>query len=307
VICIDSVRGDSSDPRELIREARAMGELNGDRIWPGYSDAPFGVLLVEEERERLFCHDGPADGFESLGDDPILSCSSSIRQATFPPNLLASFPAVDGIATIVIGLPEATELSADAWVLTILHEHFHQAQFSWPDYYSGTENLGLSRGDETGMWMLDYPFPYDRDVTSLAFRVMADRLIEVLSVRGTGAFYDSLLQYWQARESARRTVSEDDWRYVELQLWQEGVARWTESAIAALSDGYSDAASEANERIMRELSDLDLAKRGRAAVYPIGAGEAMLLEAAGSDWRDRYWIEPFSLGPQLKRLVEKNQ
>ena len=121
----------AEDPRELIQEARAIAYSNGDRIWTGFSDAPFGILLVEEERERLFCHQGPADGFESIGVDPILSCPSSIRQASFPPNMLASFPAVDGIATIVIGRPEATGKSPDAWVLTVLHEHFHQLQFSW--------------------------------------------------------------------------------------------------------------------------------------------------------------------------------
>ena len=302
-VCGDSALGDPSDPRELIRDARAIAELNGDRIWPGYSDAPFGVLLVEKGRERLFCHEGPAAEFELLGVDPILSCTSSSRPAAFPPNLLASFPAVDGIATIVIGTPEATGLSPDAWVLTILHEHLHQMQFSRPDYYAGIENLGLSRGDETGMWMLNYPFPYSRDETSSAFRVMAERLIEALRVRGADAFYDSVLRYWQARESARRTVSEDDWRYVELQLWQEGVARWTEGAIAALTDEYSDAASEANEKIVRELVEFDLGKQGRVAFYPIGAGEAMLLEGVGSDWRERYWIEPFSLGPHLERLV----
>lgn len=307
VVCSDSARSNSNDPRELVREARAIAELNGDRIWTGYSDAPFGILLVEENRERLFCHEGPADGFESLGIDPILSCSSGVRQATFPPNLLASFPAVDGIATIVIGTPEGTGKSPVAWLLTILHEHFHQAQFSWPDYYPGTENLGLSGGDETGMWMLEYPFPYERDETSSAFRTMADRLREALGVRGTDAFYDALLQYWQARELARQTVSEDDWKYVELQFWQEGVARWTEGAIAAISDGYSDAASEANERVMRELSELDLARQRRSAVYPIGAGEAMLLEAAGSDWREHYWSEPFALGPQLNKLVGKRK
>ena len=306
VISSDYARSESElpDVRELIRDARVLAELSGNRVWTGYSDVPFGVLLVEEGTERLFCHEGPAIGFEALGIDPVLSCPAAVRQATFPPNLLASFPAVDGVPTIVIGTPKATHRTADAWVLTILHEHFHQAQFSWPHYYSGTEDLGLSGGDTTGMWMLEYPFPYDRSETSAAFRIMADRLIEALGVRGTDAFNDSLSRYWKARESARQTVSKDDWKYIELQLWQEGVARWTEGAIAALSDEYSDAAAEAKERVMKELSEADLTRQGRSAVYSLGAGEAMLLEAAQTDWRERYWTEPFSLGPQLERLVE---
>lgn len=297
--------GQQDDPRELIQKARTVAELNGDHVWAGFSDAPFGILLVEEDRERLFCHQGSPDGFESIGIDPILSCPSGTRQASFPPNMLASFPAVDGVATIVIGTPEATGKSPDAWVLTVLHEHFHQMQFSWPHYYSGITNLGLSGGDETGMWMLNYPFPYKHGETVKAFRVMANRLIEALEARNTGAFYDALVSYWQSREAARRTVSDDDWRYIELQFWQEGVARWTEGAIAAFSEDLSDAVGEANALIGRELSTLDLSSQNRSAVYPIGAAEASLLEAGGSKWRANYWSEPFSLGPQLQKLIDK--
>jgi hypothetical protein len=303
--CSTPAQSQQDDPRELIQKARAAAELYGNHVWAGFSDAPFGILLVEEDRERLFCHQGLPDSFELTGVDPILSCPSSTRPASFPPNMLASFPAVDGVATIVIGTPEATGKSPDAWVLTILHEHFHQMQFAWPDYYPGTSDLGLSGGDETGMWMLNYPFPYDRGETVSAFRVMANRLIKARDARNTDAFYDALEGYWQAREAARRTVSEDDWRYIELQFWQEGVARWTEGAIAAFSDDLADAAGEANALINRELSTLDLSNQNRSAVYPIGAGEASLLEAGGSDWRTNYWSEPFSLGPQLRKLIDR--
>jgi len=45
--------------RELIRDARSLAPI-GDQIWPGFSDAPFGILLVENDsREVLFCHEGP--------------------------------------------------------------------------------------------------------------------------------------------------------------------------------------------------------------------------------------------------------
>ena len=299
----EAAHGDSSDLRELMREAREIAELNGNRVWPRFSDAPFGILLVEKEEERLFCHEGPAREFEPLGVDPVLSCVSHYRSATFPPNLLASFPAVDGIATIVIGTPEATGKTPREWILTLLHEHFHQLQFSWPNYYPGIESLTLSGGDDTGMWMLNYPFPYRRAETSSAFRLLADRLVVAMNARGTDSFDEAILRYWQAREAARDTVTAADWKYVELQFWQEGVARWTEGAIAALTEGYVDAASEAERRILQELAELDLAQQGRLAVYPIGAGEAMLLDAAGPDWREQYWSEPFALGPQLKRLA----
>ena len=296
------------DPRELIRDARTAARQHGDQVWAGYNDAPFGVLLVEESGERLFCHQPVPEEFESTGLDPVLSCPSGVRPTTFPLGMLASFPAVAGIPTIVIGTPEATKLSPDAWVLTLLHEHFHQLQYSWPGYYPGTAGLGLDdEDDDSGMWMLNYPFPYEHDATVSAFRAMADALTIAINARDSDGFDDALISYWRSREAARQSVSEADWRYVEFQYWQEGVARWTEGAIASRSDRLSEAAAEAHARILRELAALDLSKHKRSVFYPLGAGEAMLLEAGGSGWRDNYWSEPFSLGPQLQNLVETSR
>ena len=42
-----------------------------------------------------------------------------------------------------------------------MHEHFHQLQWAQPEYLKAIDDLGLSKGDATGMWMLNYPFPYD--------------------------------------------------------------------------------------------------------------------------------------------------
>ena len=153
--------------------------------------------------------------------------------------------------------------------------------------------------------MLNYPFPYEREETARAFDVMAERLLTALEARNEDSFDDALIEYWQSRKSAQSTVSEADWRYLELQLWQEGVARWTEGAIAALSDEYSLAAETARDLIKQELVDFDLRTQKRVAVYPIGAAEAALLDTGGAEWRTSYWAEPFSLGPQLKKLVDQ--
>ena len=221
--------------------------------------------------------------------------------------MLASFPAVDGVPTIVAGSPETTGKSSDEWILSVLHEHFHQVQYSQPGYHEGTLALGIDGGDETGMWMLNYPFPYENAETADTLKKMAQALVAALDARYTDAFNSALIDYWRAREAVRQTVSEDDWRYLELQLWQEGVARWTESAIATMSDDYADAAAKADALVIRELQALDSAEHRRNIVYPIGAAEAALLEAAGTDWRDRYWSEPFSLGHNFERLIDSRQ
>ena len=48
------------------------------------------------------------------------------------------------------------------WIIMLLHEHFHQLQDSQPNFYADVSALNLSGADKSGMWMLNYPFPYDR-------------------------------------------------------------------------------------------------------------------------------------------------
>lgn len=84
------------------------------------------------------------------------------RKRMYPIAMQATFPGVNGVNTIVIGHAELTaDKTSTRWVLTVLHEHFHQLVYSQPGYYADVEKLGLAHGDKTGMWMLNYPFPYD--------------------------------------------------------------------------------------------------------------------------------------------------
>lgn len=300
--------GDSSAPdeavRTLIRGARDLASV-GDGIWPGYAAAPFGVLLVGAEVETLFCHDGPAADFEDAGLDSITGCAMKQRARTFEPNLLAAFPAVDGVSTIVIGTPEATDQQPLEWQMTLLHEHFHQMQNSQPGYYGAVNGLDLTGGDESGMWMLNYPFPYGSAETSAAFDRLAAALAAAMNAIGTDDEAAARQEYAEARAALRATVSDADWRYFEFQLWQEGVARWTEIAIAAAS-GQPDLQTAAEDKrkgvinSLKAVQEEGLKTWKRSAFYPVGAAEAMLLDARSDEWRARYFAEPFALGPYFE-------
>src|SRR5207249_765319 len=78
----------------------------------------------------------PTPDFTGLGYDSLLATDVLVRDRHFAPNLLATFPAVAGVSTIVVGLPAATNKNSTEWVLTLLHEHFHQLQTSRPGYYA---------------------------------------------------------------------------------------------------------------------------------------------------------------------------
>lgn len=293
------------DLTRLIEDARFLVATSGEAIWPGFAATPAGVLLIDGDQERLYCHPGqpgPAGDFSWGGMNAQTGCDVYVRDRVFPPNLLASFPAIDGVPTVVIGTPDATGLDTAQWTRTLVHERFHQLQYSWPGYYPGTRALGLHGDDETAQWMLNYPFPYADKAVATALESMAAGLADALSVDqsidGT-ARAEAIRRYVGARDDAAALLSAADWRYVEFQMWQEGVAAWTE---AAVWEHAGEAGPPLRDRLATTLKELDVADLARVSFYALGAGEAALLDTAGDEWRALYWQEPFQLGRSIKRL-----
>ena len=298
--------------RVRIAEAFSLAEAVRDTLWPGWSEIPFAVLLVTPEREFLVRHPRPSDDFTRVAVyDTLLQSAVYARDRRFPPDLLATFPAVGGVPTVVVGQADRTGRSSTFWVLTLLHEHFHQLQNAQPDYYEAVGALDLSGGDETGMWMLNYPFPYDSAVVGERFEVYRDALARALEAAPGPPDGAALEAYLGARARLRDALEEADYRYFSFQLWQEGVARYIEyraaevgarrheplPAFRRLDDfvPYAEAADSLRRALRRELADLDLAAWRRAGLYPVGAAEALLLDVHRPDWRRRYFEEKFDL------------
>lgn len=299
--------------RVRIAEAFRIGQELGDRVWKEWDKAPFAVLLVAPENEFLIRHPRPSKDFVLIGYDSLLQSDVYYRKRTQPVNLLATFPLVGGVSTIVIGQAEntASKTSSD-WVVTMLHEHFHQLQDSQPNFYADVNALNLSRGDQTGMWMLNYPFPYSAPEVKQQFDALSRLLAEILQTKNEKEFSAKLAVYLDARRKFGAALGSDDYKYFSFQLWKEGVARYTEYRIAELAGReykpseefralkdykpFKQVADEIIGRILKRLVTLQLDDSKRDSFYPFGGGEALLLDKVNPEWKTYYFTRKFYIG-----------
>lgn len=306
--------GDALRPADEIRLAEAFRIVAAvqDSVWPGWSAAPMTVVLIGPDREVLIGAKPPA-GFEPMPDRPGLPSPLASRPRTFDEHFLATFPALGLGPTTLIGRPESTRKTSTTWVLTVAHEHFHQLQMSRPGYNAAVDTLGLAGGDSTGMWMLNYPFPYDSSAVAQRFDALASQLAGVVehpSPSGRDAFWHRYRTFLNGLEARDR-------RYLEFQTWQEGVARYIElrtaeaaarnapppEAFRALSDysTYRDAARSLRADIVSQLRESNLREKHRIMFYPFGAGLALLLDQSDASWRRAYFDDHFQLASHVTR------
>ncbi len=302
----------SDTDRERIREAHRLAEQIGDRIWPGWHEAPFALILVTPDFEFLIHHANPSADFARAGFETLVGMPVYFRKRVFATSMQATFPAVNGVNTIVLGEPELTaDKTSTRWVLTLLHEHFHQLVNSAPNYYSDVAKLGLAHGDESGMWMLNYPFPYDSARAQEKFSAMTHALLDALAQVDEPALKKKVAVFVRAQREFRDAVPAEANKYFDFQLWQEGVARYTEVVLgelagkayspspefAALPDfvSYGTVANAIRSKIMNDLGSLSLGRDRRVVVYSVGAAEALLLDRVTPTWKREYLKHRFRL------------
>jgi hypothetical protein len=302
----------SETDRVRIREAYHLATELGDRIWPAWHEAPFALLLVTPDFEYLIHHSNPSADFTKMEVDTLLGGPVYFRKRVFNTGMQATFPGVNGVNTMVIGQAELTsDKTSTRWVLTVLHEHFHQLVYSSAGYYADVAKLGLAHGDDTGMWMLNYPFPYDSLRVQQKFTAMTHALLDALAQIDQPALMKKTAIFLRAQHDFRESVPAEASKYFDFQLWQEGVARYTEVMVgdlaakaytptpefSALPDftGYGAVANAVRDKIMNDLGSLSLAKSRREVVYSVGAAEAFLLDRVKPAWKREYLTHRFRL------------
>jgi len=283
--------------REFFRMA-SQSQIQ-DHIWPTWSQTPASLLLVTTEAEFLARFPVMPEGFTKTSEGLY------VRPRRFPINFQATFPAFGPPAVIVIGQPANTETkSSTPWLFTVMHEHFHQLQYGKPGYQLAVDRLGLSGGDKTGMWMLNYTFPYDKPGVAQAFARLRDLLLGALNESNNAEFSVLAKVYVAERKKFFSLASPEDRKYFSFQLWQEGIARYTQikaaetaatyqpsAEFAALPDyeSFRAYAGRARSDTLAELKAADLAKWKRVVVYSFGGTEGLLLDRLHPEWKKDYF------------------
>lgn len=301
-------RGAQQLPREdaiRIAEFYRLSAQIQDSIWPEWSKTPSPLLLVTAESEFLTRTPAPPKEFTKISEDVF------VRPRVFNAQFLATFPAFGPPAIIVVGQPKNTlAKTSTPWLITLMHEHFHQLQYGKPGYYEAVKALDLAHGDASGMWILNYPFPYERPDVIEGFSHLRDLLLAALNAAGDRQFREAAENYVRERKKVFARLSPDDHKYLSFQLWQEGIARYTQiqsaeaaaqynpsAEFAALPDylPFADYAREARAQTLAELKTADIARMKRVFVYSFGAAEGLLLDRLNPGWKRAYFERPLSM------------
>ncbi len=275
-----------------------------DQIWTDWSKTPAPLLLVTDKTEFLTHHPAPPKDFTKVAEGIYA------RPRQFDTHLLATFPAFGPPAIIVIGQAQNTAAKTSTpWLITVMHEHFHQLQDAQPGYFDAVDRLGLTGGDTTGMWMLNYPFPYDRPEVAQSFSRLRDLLLNALAQTNPQEFKKIAAQYVIQRKKVLAQLSPDDHKYFSFQLWQEGIARYTQIKGAEVAASYRPTAEyvalpdyesfaayakRARTDTLNELKEADIGRMKRVFIYSFGAVEGLLLDRLNPDWKSEYFKHPLS-------------
>jgi len=307
VLAVSALAGQSlsHDDKVRVGEFYRLADAVQEKVWSGWSRVPAPVLLVTADKEYLFRNSVIPAGFTKQED------GTYARARQFPTTLLATFPAFGQPAVIVVGEPKATEVKTSSdWLLTMMHEHFHQLQYAQPGYYEAVTALGLSHGDQSGMWILNYPFPYERADLNGAFETAKAALLRATSEQDGARWKQAAIDYKKARAAFFALLSPEQARYLEFQLWQEGIARYTEISVsrAALefkpSDEFArlrdytalaDLFKGREDETLNELRKASLKDWQRVVVYSWGATEGMLLDRLDPEWKKNYFQHPLTM------------
>ncbi len=295
------VLAQTNQTTQLLAEGRQIAQRYGNQLWPGFSQTRFDVLLVTAHQELLFCAKTRPQGFEPWRFDLETACPVYVRKpGKYLPRTQVTVRLEESGPTIVMGEPQALEENPAAWLATLWHEHFHQYQMSGADQQSR-----ITEVDQ---------FLYSDPATIKALTSLSHQLAETLRQPNRKTRLHMARIYATNRVETLLPLSGPDQAFLELQLWQEGVARYTELAMAEFAAGgiaqtgrsshdFAALAANLRKRILQVLAEPEPLRHQRVLFYSIGAAEALILDELDPLWRNAYLAHPFALRDHFSKIA----
>jgi hypothetical protein len=156
--------------------------------------------------------------------------------------------------------------------------------------------------------MLNHPFPYTDAEMNKRFSALCRALSDALAAPEAD-LKSKAAAYLAARREFTGALSADDSKYFSFQIWQEGMARYSEYHLATLAAArykptaefvalkdftpFEKVARGLREGIVTGLPNLSLEKIQRIVFYAFGAAEGLLLDRVNKNWRRAYLAEKF--------------
>jgi len=288
----------SETNKTLIQEFLRLSELYGPELWSNWSNYPTAILLVEDRYEFLIGHKIKPKGFKEACEIDE-NFQTYYRKRVLPKRMLASFPAFSEQPVIVIGTVENTGVkNSTDWISVLFHERFHQIQFSQKDYYKKVDSI-KPNGSKDASWMLTYPFPYKDESINLVLKIMGEKLYDAVNNKNLKS-YES---YKVLKAKLSSLLSKKDFFYMQFQIWQEGVARYSEiKSLEKIKNKFSSEFKSTNgfnknsnildykkKSLKKDIKSLNLIKLKRTLFYTLGYYEAEALDLFDSNWKQRYF------------------
>jgi len=273
----------------------------GDSIWDNISKTPLRILLITDSLEYLFNHSKPSKDFKLFGYDSVLHANIYVRKRIFPTYLLAAFPAVNGVDCIVVGNPKNVNKKDEDWIITLLHEHFHIYQGANLQYKKNIKLLGKKLKKGCTNWMLDYNFPYNEVSVINLFNKYSNLIYETYRTLDKDDFQKKINQYLLVETEIQNCLTLDDYDYFMFQIWQEGIARYTEFRYLKVldlnkkyfKDVYNLDFTSKDEKLVNtyinSLLNNGLQKRKRHIFYSLGLLKGIINDKAYPEWKKEYF------------------
>jgi len=291
----------------LIKTTDYILKNFGDSIWNNISATPLRILLITDSLEFLFNHDTPDKSFKFYQHDSHLNTDIYVRPKRFPKFLRAAFPAVGGVDCIVVGIPKNTgyikntPMSDEDWIMMVLHEHFHVYQGANSQYKKNKAILEKKLSANSNNWMLDYNFPYDNKKVNEIFKRYSQSICQTLKSQDKDDLKDKRKQYLNDQKKLHKYLTSNDYSYLQFQIWQEGVATYTQYRYfdfvnrhnRFFKETYALDFKSKDKEFLKTYEDIllkkDLQKSKRKMFYSVGLLRGVINDKINPNWRKDYF------------------